>query len=362
MFLTLDELEAELDETERARLVNLAFVIVRPDALARGFQSRIIDELGEIGLPVVGFKYEHVDERRMEELYRFTQLRMLSNQMRPLWWMTREMYRTSPALLLLVAGKLRGSFRDVAAFFDDHKGPANPALTQPRHLRHRFRAMNPILCIVHSSDGARETLREARIFFSREELRAALGHAERAIRGELPPPHEYLAASSARWYARAERPGSFFSVLATLKIRALAALLPLAKSGLDVRGVSRIHRRIAEVADEKRSYVEESSAVHPMLAEERALLDRVASSGPSSDDPFDASEALDRRLLLHALKWLTDPDRFDAIDFLRFKEILRRNLVEIDDWESLVLETSFVFHSIQLRGYFIPGDKPSDRG
>lgn len=358
MYPNLEQLYREIPNSKQHLLKHITFTIIRPDALARGYERDLLREFSELGFYTIGFKYQFVDERQMEEVYRYTQHKILEKQKRPLWWMTREMYRISPALLVLLVGHYPKEFEDCAQYFDSLKGPSNPALTKPEHIRYRYRAMNVVLCIIHSSDNAEQSLRELRIFFSRDEFLAMLEHVPDALDGRLSMSYLYLEQSVDRWYGKTRRPGSFFEVLTIVKIRTLAHLLEWKQFGLPVKLLRELYDQMLEVVDQHLPYVEEAEAIQKLLERELLLLNScdVNKMVEPATHPIKCLEYMAQRdlpLLLQALRWMADYKNFETIPFLTFKEILRRNLVMIDKWESLVIETSFVFHLEQLRGYYV---------
>ncbi|HEY2493751.1 MAG TPA: nucleoside-diphosphate kinase [Paenibacillus sp.] len=356
MYPTIDYLLEELSEAERANLKHMAFAIIRPDAIERGFEKEILNDLENSGLFVIGFKYQFVDERQMEEVYRYTQHHMLENQMRPLWWMTREMYRVSPAILLLLAGKYPDEYEDSARYLESIKGSSNPALTQPHHLRYKYQSMNVVLCTIHSSDDHLHSLRESRIFFNREEIARSLQHIPELLNGRIPAPHSFLDQAVNRWHSKAKRTGAFFHILSILQLRILANLLDSDLFGLPLDELNELCQRMYQITLQQLPYVEEAEQIHPILDRELDLLLSASNYHSRKLDMLDSQfrrNCNDRELLIESLKTMVDYRNYEQADFIKFREQLRRNLVVMDDWEALVIETSFVFHMIQLNGYYI---------
>jgi nucleoside diphosphate kinase len=353
LYPSIEELLNEIPDSRKHVLKHMAFAIIRPDALERGIEKNILDDLAGHGLQVVAFKYQFVDERQMEEVYRYTQHRMLENQMRPLWWMTREMYKISPALLVLLAGGFSNEFEDAALYLESLKGSSNPVLTKSGHLRYKYRSMNVILCTIHSSDDCMQSLRESRIFFHANEFLTAMDHAEIALKGDKTEPHAFLERAVEQWYGRSKRQGAFFEILTTLKIRVLANLIHWGKHGFPVQPLRELYEEMLIITKESLPYVQEAELMHPLLDKEKALLDsyfvQYDTFVPQSLNIVDN----DLRLLFHALSAMANYEGFSKVNFLDFREWLRRNLVVMDGWEALVLETSFVFHMIQLQGYYV---------
>ncbi|OAB44750.1 nucleoside-diphosphate kinase [Paenibacillus glacialis] len=340
----------------RANMKHVAFAIIRPDAIERGFEKDILDDLASSGLFVIGFKYQFVNERQMEEVYRYTQHRMLDNQMRPLWWMTREMYRISPALLLLLGGKLPDEFEDLALYLESLKGSSNPAMTQPHHLRYKYQSMNVVLCTIHSSDDHLQSLRESRIFFKREELSQSLQHIPDVLSGKKPAPHVFIDQTVNRWHSKTKRTGAFFHIMTILQMRILSNLLDCEWLELPFEELNDICQRMYQITSQKLPYVKESEQIHPLLDQELDLLLSIVNQDNFKTNFSDSNfrrYANDRDLLVEVLKTLANYREYERVDFMEFREHLRRNLVVMDDWEALVMETSFVFHMMQLNGYYI---------
>jgi nucleoside diphosphate kinase len=358
MYLDLEELKAQLGPESLSQLGKCTFAIIRPDAILRGIHSEVLGALSELGFKVVAFKIAYVDERQMEELYRFTQMTMMQNQMRPLWWLTRNMYSAFPAMLLLLTADRDQSGGDVAPRLDGLKGPANPVLTSPHHLRNRFRAVNPILCVLHSSDDADATLREARIFFTAEEVRAALHQIGGSKHSTLPSPDRYLLGAASRWRSIPPRPGSFVQILAILKIRMAADLVDWEDCGLDLGVLADLHEELFRIGAEGLPYSEEARRAHQVLDREAHVLKAVSPVTESAANDWRAgSDTINRLALFSLMVDLTNHGNFERISFIEMKQVLDRRGIYIDSWEALVVESSFVFHNVQLAGYSIPKDK-----
>jgi nucleoside diphosphate kinase len=184
------------DDVER-----LAFVLVRPEAVWQGFTCGIVDRLWDNGFALMDADIVHPHPRQLEELYRYTQVRLMSAGNRPMWWYTPRYYELGPAVALLVgwADRTAGSDRPGAAeAIAALKGPANPALTHPGQLRYDFRSQNMVMCVLHCSDATDTMLREACLFFGTGRVAAALtaGPAHQRHRAALaeldrgkPEPH-----------------------------------------------------------------------------------------------------------------------------------------------------------------------------
>lgn len=109
-----------------------------------------------------------------------------------------------------------------------------------------------------------------------------------------------------------------------------------------------------QITCENLSYVEEAHKIHPLLDRELAILELSSTSVTSPNLSLSALAAdVDRARLVDILRRFADYMRFEEISFLNVKDVLRRNFVVLDSWEALVLESSFIFHNIQIGGYHV---------
>ncbi len=95
-----------------------AFMLVRPEAVRQGQVPDIVAWLGERGFGVTALKVVRPHHCRLEELYRYTQVRLMDAGGRPLWWYMPRYYRFGPAVALLldrpgdrVALRAQGAFQ-----------------------------------------------------------------------------------------------------------------------------------------------------------------------------------------------------------------------------------------------------------
>lgn len=352
----VQQLFDEVPSEKKKLLKHIGFVIIRPDAIAKGYEGDIINDFSKKGLYVIGFKYQFIDERQIEEVYRYSQHILLGLQVRPVWWMTRAMYKLSPAIIVLLAGEFIENFDDCAKYIKSIKGPANPAETTESHLRHKYRSMNVVLCTIHSSDNMEQALRESRIFFNREEFLTALEYVPECLEGYKPKPHVYLEKYIESWYGKTKRTDSFFEILVKLKVRVLANLIEWNQFGIDVNRLRSLYDEMFKLIENNNSYVRECESMYKLLNQELEILGNIDIAKLEESILLGGSyrdiNSKDKISLIKVLHMLADYRNYDKIPFSNFKNCLDRNLVFLDEWETLVLDTSFVFHNMQLKSYY----------
>lgn len=193
-----------------------AFMLVRPEAVRQGQVPKIVAWLGERGFGVTGLEVVRPHHRRLEELYRYTQVRLMDSGSRPLWWYMPRYYRLGPAVAVLLD---RPGDVSAAERLSELKGPSNPGLSAPGLLRYEFGSQNMVMCVVHTSDQPETTAREACLFFGSDAVESALRGAEDDTRRDLTPAEvvERLALGGAP--TRSARLPNFHQVLAGLQAR-----------------------------------------------------------------------------------------------------------------------------------------------
>jgi len=170
----------------------LAFMLIRPDAVVQGLSTAIVEWLGGHGFGLVDAAVIRPHARLLEELYRYTQVRLMDAGNRPMWWFTPRYYELDSAIAVLM--RRPRTEPTASALLAELKGPANPALTVPGQLRYEFRSQNMVMCVVHTSDATESTLREACLFLGERRVRSVLETAS----GVAVEPHRVLPNNGRR--------------------------------------------------------------------------------------------------------------------------------------------------------------------
>lgn len=141
----------------------LLFVLIKPDAIVSGKAHALLDALHAAGLPIAAWhRITQPHESQFEELYRFNLAKRALGTEPVGWWLNRQLYTLGESLALLL--QTADAQTDAAALMTALKGPSHPWLCRPGQLRHTFCASNLAMNLIHSSDDATATAREARLF------------------------------------------------------------------------------------------------------------------------------------------------------------------------------------------------------
>ena len=133
------------------------FVLVSPDAIARGVQAGLVARLAAERFPPVAARLAHIDSDRIDELY--------ADLIAGSWqtWRYRmidDLFRLGPALALICRYDGDGDPHQAISAI---KGHQHPHKTRPGELRRDFGAINGILGVMHASDSPAEAAHDASI-------------------------------------------------------------------------------------------------------------------------------------------------------------------------------------------------------
>ena len=157
-------------------LLAFDFVILKPDAVARGLVRRILSELRGAGIHPVAARPFVFGETVKEDLYRFVKKKYFST-----WWVYGAYY-LGPSIALLLRGE-KGSYDHLPALVRALIGPTTPWVGNG--IRFKLSGTNRLFNLIHASDDPAAALREALIFFDEAEIVKALEHPEPVEVGEL---------------------------------------------------------------------------------------------------------------------------------------------------------------------------------
>lgn len=352
MFKTYEDILKEIPIEKHKILESLGFIIIRPDSIIKGIEKNIIRDLEDKGLYVVGFKYKFLDKREIEEIYRYTQFDLIKNNVRPVWWLTYSMYQTSPALVLLVSGNYPHDYKDCAEYINDLKGSANPAETKKHHLRNKYNSQNVLLCTMHSSDYTKDVIRESRVVFSTQELLNGIDNSEEAIQNKKPKIHHYLEGylDTLNNDIRTE---DFFKVMINLKKRIYLSICLRGDDFFSNKDLLTEYNNIIITLDTKDNYLDKVYTFHNFVKFESILIKREELDQKILNKYRSETSVVKCQLLnlLKVYNQLCDFRNYDCINFNDFKFVLDSNNIVIDEWEQLLLETSLIFHNIQINSF-----------
>jgi nucleoside-diphosphate kinase len=136
--------------------VERSFVMVKPDAVARGLTGEIIARIERRGLRIVGLKKVHMTRAVAEEHYG-------EHAARPFFGELVEFITSAPVVMMAVEGPgAIGALRSMM-------GPTNPLDAPPGTIRGDF-SLDVGENAVHGSDGPESAARELALHFADAEL------------------------------------------------------------------------------------------------------------------------------------------------------------------------------------------------
>lgn len=180
------------------------FVLASPDALRRGLSRRLVARLRREGFAPVAGRLVRTRPEMIDDLY----ADVIAGQWQT--WRYRLVDRAfaiGPTLAMLC--EYRGDRDDPHRMLSEAKGSSNPERAKPGTIRKEFGAINSVLGLMHSSDDAEESRKDAAVY-GLAESDAVLAGAEVDYLSELCVP----AIPETRGYD---------AVLTDLRARILAA-------------------------------------------------------------------------------------------------------------------------------------------
>ncbi|WP_223874841.1 nucleoside-diphosphate kinase [Salinispora oceanensis] len=301
-----------------------AFMLVRPEAVRQGQVPDIVAWLGERGFGVTALRVVRPHHRRLEELYRYTQVRLMDAGSRPLWWYMPRYYRLGPAVALLLD---RPGDVPAAERLSELKGPSNPGLSEPGLLRYEFGSQNMVMCVVHTSDLPETAVRESCLFLGSDAVESVLRGADGGTRRDLAPAEVVDRLVAGGVPTRAVRLPNFHQVLAGLQAR----IVRRSAGPTSDRAASLEQLAAGPLSD--LDYGRRTAALHEWWSTEGHDVLAVL-------DPDDEAEAF--------LAWSARLEGTWAALTDRVIDRLRELGHDIDLWAEVSLETGLGFHDMVM--------------
>ncbi|MDP4125445.1 MAG: nucleoside-diphosphate kinase [Bacillota bacterium] len=132
------------------------FLMLKPDAVQRGFVGEIISTFEKKGFKLAGMKFIQVDRALAEEHY-------AEHKGKGFFEPTVEYIMSSPVVAMVWQGK------NVVALARELMGATNPANANPGSIRGRY-GMDISRNVIHGSDSVTSAEREISLYFKPEEL------------------------------------------------------------------------------------------------------------------------------------------------------------------------------------------------
>ncbi len=162
----LNEAKKRLKSLDKLRY--FSFMMLKPDAVARGLVSEILQEFQRRGIYPVKGKVIKLESREIDELYKFVKIRYADS-----WWVMPKVFRLAPCVPCIVAGD-PGEHDTLSHRIRAEIGPTTPAAGTSNHMRYMFKGGNRVFNLIHAGDDPAASLREALVFFTWEELAEVL--------------------------------------------------------------------------------------------------------------------------------------------------------------------------------------------
>ena len=310
------------------------FLIIRPEALVRGMEERILEflERHDFGLLDV-WTCLSATSKHFEELYKYN-LADATEAGRPAsWWLDSLSFLQGPIVTALLDDKSRNDpVIDSHLRLKELKGPADPDRTVPGQLRHEFQVDNYSLALVHSADDSLSTAREFLIFHPIERLRARLRTSIRNLESATARDRHAEAMRQRRLVELAAYSYSpqfatdLVSAFIRVKIRLLKMLpRPSSEPSIDMPEIYLQFARLASApgpsSDRMQQYV-------TLCRRELQMLEGQWSSG-----------SVGQELLVS----LARPEAYDLSLAETIVAHLRGHAVYLSDWERTVLLTGMTY-------------------
>lgn len=293
------------------------FMIIRPDAIYRNQLGQIIKFLENHEIYVLSQVQINPSSRLIEELYRYTQVKIMNQKERPLWWLTPKYYNFGPAVALILRGpKLHNT--SLAERLALLKGSSNPMLTQPGQIRYEFDALNTVMCVIHTSATTIEALREACLFFTAEHVESALNNIRNS-----PLPSPVISEQNQSDSNHAE----FFEIVTHLQDEVANSL------GIHFKVVKDSFEKHSRIDSNESKYLQ-SYDIYSNLW--KARLKQINELGIQKND------------LAEILFALLNPSQLFSINVEQLLAYLHQFDIFISEWQSLLLETGCAFFPTKI--------------
>jgi len=324
----LEKLLATLEEADVRVLRSLAFVLIKPDAIASGKAGRIVEFLSGHGLlPLHSGICFQAGPRHFEELYKFNLTLHNQQNMVGSWWLNSQVYVRGPVITLLVFDEARSG--SVHARIAAIKGPANPYQCKPGQLRFDLGACNRSVNLIHTADDPLSSARELLIFHGAGRLAELLRRFRGMTAAEATAHGRQVLVETGQHLLGVETSPStidFPVVLARLKWRLWEVL-----GGGQAGQLAPLRPVLLEEIDAAGSAEDVIARTRRARAISRRELALVREAGLPAEG------------LGGAFRALADFDAYGIDVAGRVVAMLRAHGVPLSDWERLILETSMYY-------------------
>ena len=168
------------DFCRSANLKKIAFMLITPDAVKRGLHNEIIKYLYyDKNYQFLLCKAIELSSYQIEELYKYSFQRKVMEGEPSYWWLMERCLQMGPSLAFLLydPSEIPGYFSErLTLLKGEYRGQEE--LGQGETIRTKFKSISRILNNIHCSDDIYQVIREAKIFFTYNEIGNALCKVE----------------------------------------------------------------------------------------------------------------------------------------------------------------------------------------
>jgi nucleoside-diphosphate kinase len=142
--------------SESSNTMEKTFVMIKPDAVQRGYIGKILTRIEEKGLKICAMKLLHVSKAKAEELY-------APHKGKPFFKSLVEFITSGPLVAMVLEGP------DVIKQVRKLMGATNCAEAEPGTIRGDY-GLSIQNNLIHGSDSLESAKREMSVFFSENEI------------------------------------------------------------------------------------------------------------------------------------------------------------------------------------------------
>jgi nucleoside diphosphate kinase len=347
---TLDDFPWSPEETAvlgesglRESADHLAFMIVTPDAIHRGQHPAVVDSLRRADFRLLAHRSLRLRDDQIEELYKYGIRKKIMDHRRTHWFLTRKGLGFGVSVGLLLRHPQPGACERLLAL----KGASDPGAATPETIRGAVRSYSKILAVIHSSDDPAAVMRESLLYFSRQEIEAAV----RTPDVDLPAEKKWDVVTET--LSTTDESTDPMEIFWAVKLRIARVLLAHPLTPEHVNSPADEHLELLrsgreEARRSRGAWLTKFPDTEKLLVRERDLL----GSPPFAQEVAQAMRAGQSQGDLASLTWcslvlaarrLTDIAGFRELQVDRLLNSLHEAGVHITPWESLVLENLLYF-------------------
>lgn len=150
------------------QIEDFSFIMLKPNAYLSDVIPDIIAKIKANNIEVMAYKLEKLTEEHLDNLYCFIKAKYANS-----WWVMQKVYSLAPCLVAILKGKKHG-YNHLSSRVRSLVGSTTPIISSDATIRYAPYSMTRIFNTIHATDDPASAIREALVFFSKEELLAIL--------------------------------------------------------------------------------------------------------------------------------------------------------------------------------------------